>query len=175
MQWAKVVNLPLCNLNDISSLNTSLPKRHHCITDKYGGTRHGHRNVYSRGPWNWSVGVVIPRDVQRWLHNLLSSVWRRHKPSKTNFINYLITDTAFNEENNSESALMYVHMNHASIVNCLCEDMQIATKLCVYAATNELNMKLFLFMSLTYTFKKNRTPRICINKMKGENQIILFV
>lgn len=70
---------------------------------------------------------------------------------------------------------MYVHMNHASIVNCLCEDMQIATKLCVYAATKELNMKLFLFMSLTYTFKKNRTPRICINKMKGENQIILFV
>lgn len=32
MQLAKVVNIPLCNLNDISSLNTSLPKRHHCIT-----------------------------------------------------------------------------------------------------------------------------------------------
>lgn len=68
-----------------------------------------------------------------------------------------------------------LRMNHASIVNCLYEDMQIATKLCVYAATKELNMKLFLFMSLTYTFQKNRTPRICINKMKGENQIILFV
>lgn len=54
---------------------------------------------------------------------------------------------------------MYVHMNHASIVNCLCEDMQIARKLCVHAATNELNMKLFLFMSLTYTFKKKSYPQ----------------
>lgn len=53
---------------------------------------------------------------------------------------------------------MYVHMNHASIVNCLCEDMQIATKLCVYAATNELNMKLFSFHVFNLHFQKKIVP-----------------